>query len=213
MKKIPYILILMSFILTGCVTGTRNIDINPPEYTNEKSVTGAVYIGAIEDKRKFEKKPRNPSNPSVKGDLSKMSEEELSSFVGRQRNGFGAAMGDVALEGGLTVQEKVRELLTVGLESRGYTVVDDKNAANQLTVDINKFWAWFSPGFASLSFESKLQCNIDFKQPSGTVNFDVSGYGINQGQIASNANWELAYQRAFLNFLDQLNDSLDSNDL
>ncbi len=200
----------MTFVLTGCVTGTRIIDIQPPEYTNDKSVTGTIFIGAIEDKRKFEESPKNPSMPSVKGNLANTTQEKLSSLVGRQRNGFGAAMGDVALLEGVSIQDKVRELLSVGLESRGYEVVDDANATTNVSVDVNEFWAWFSPGFASISFESKLQCNIEFKDPEGNVSFDVSGYGLNKGQVASNANWELAYQRALLNFLDELDKKLDS---
>lgn len=210
MKVISGTLILMTFVLTGCVTGTRNIDIMPPEYTNEKSVSGAIYIEAIDDKRKFEESPKSPSIPSVKGDLANISQEKLSTLVGRQRNGFGAAMGDVALLEGESIQQKVRDLLTVGLASRGYEVVDNANADTKISVDVNEFWAWFSPGFASISFESKLQCNIEFTDAAGDVSFDVSGYGINKGQVASNANWELAYQRAFTNFLEELDKILDS---
>lgn len=212
-KTLLLVPILAALFLTGCVTGTRNIVLTPPDYINEKSKSGPIYIAIIEDEREFEQKPRSPFTPSVKGNLSSTSKEKLSTLIGRQRNGYGAAMGDVALPEGVTVQDKVRELITKGLEGRGYKVVDDENSPNKISVDIEKFWAWFSPGFWAISFESNLQCKIDFEQPSGNVTLDVAGYGINKGQVASDANWELAYQRAFLDFLKNLDATLDSQSL
>lgn len=214
MRKISLTLLLATTVLTGCVTGTRNLEnLTVPEYSNEKSAAGDVYIAAIIDSRVFEQKPRNPSTPSVKGDLNSISKQTLSSLIGRQRNGYGKAMGDVALPANVTVQDKVRDLVTTGLESRGYTVVTDENAANQITVDIDKFWAWFTPGFTSVSFESDVQCEIDFLRSEGSQKINVKGYGINKGQIASNANWELAFDRAFQDFLQNLDSAFDKQGL
>lgn len=195
------------------MTGTRSILPEMPEYNSEKSTSGDIYIVEINDQRTFEQKPKSPSTPSVNGDLSATSKEQLASLIGRQRNGYGMAMGDVALAEGSNVQEQVRALLTTGLESRGYTVVDDKNAPNKVTVDIEKFWAWFSPGVFAVSFESDLQCHIDFVSPTNNTRVDVKGYGINKGQVASDANWKLAYQRAYLNFLQNLDKALDDQGL
>ena len=200
-------------LLSGCVTGTRNIDLNPPEYENVKSSEGLVYIGTIDDKRRFEAKPRDPSTPSVKGDLASSSQEKLSTLIGRQRNSYGAAMGDLALPKGGTVQEEIRDLLIRGLESRGYTIVDDENAPIKLAVQIDKFWAWFSPGMWSISFEADIQCKVIFSEASGSRVFDITGYGINKGQVASNENWELTYQRAFSDFLKNLDKILDKEGL
>jgi hypothetical protein len=213
MKKLQYLILLAVFTLTGCVTGTRNIDLEIPTYSSEKQATGSIYIALINDQRQFEQEPRNPSTPSVKGNLSNTSKEKLSTLIGRQRNGYGGAMGDVALPEGVTVQDKVLQLLTVGLSSRGYQIVDDKNAVNQITVDVEKFWAWFSPGMWSVSFESNLQCKIDFARSSEIVTIDVTGYGINKGQVASDANWKLAYQRAYLDFLENLDEQLNAKGL
>ena len=214
MKSIKVILIAMVFALTGCVTGTRNLEnLEIPEYASDKNVSGEFYIGQISDQRQFEQKPQDPSTPSVKGKLNSLSKEQLSTLIGRQRNGFGAAMGDVALPEGLTVQDKVRDLLTVGLQSRGYDVVDNEHAANRISVDISKFWAWFSPGFASVSFEANVQCEVDVEQSSGRKTVEVKGYGINKGQVASNANWELAFQRAFQDFLENFDKVLSDNEL
>ncbi|WP_051219002.1 YajG family lipoprotein [Oceanobacter kriegii] len=207
-------LIMASFVLTGCVTGTRTLEnMEIPDLSMEKNASGEIYIASVTDSRVFEQKPRSPSTPSVDGNLSSTSKDQLATLIGRQRNGFGAAMGDVALPEGVTVQDKMKELVAKGLESRGYVVVDDENAENQISIDTSKFWAWFSPGFASVSFESELQCSIDFEHSGGEEKFDVTGYGINKGQIASNANWELAYKRAFEDFLKNLDEVLDDSGL
>lgn len=201
--------LLASALLTGCVTGTRNVDIAPSKYANDKTASGQVYISVVEDKRTFEAKPASPSTPSVNGDLAKTSKEQLSTLIGRQRNGYGMALGDVALPKSETVQTEVKSLLKEGLESRGYSVTDNQNAPIKVKVDIEKFWAWFSPGAFSVSFEAEVACNINYASNTGNKVFAVKGYGINKGQVASDANWALAYQRALDDFLKNLDKTLD----
>lgn len=215
MKAFKLTVVLLALLSsTACVTGTRNLqNLEIPEYSSDKSAAGSVFIGPIADKRGFEQKPKDPSTPSVKGDLSGVNAETRATLIGRQRNGYGKAMGDVALPVGVTVQDKMHALLKTGLESRGYTVVDDANADTRVAVDINEFWAWFSPGFVSVSFESKLQSDLSFESAGGKKAISVSGYGLNKGQVASDANWELAFKRAFQNFLENLDKLLDESGL
>ena len=213
MKSLQLLFLVATFTLSGCVVGTRNIDLAVPAYDSGQSASGTVYINTVTDNRVFEQQPSNPSTPSVDGNLSSTPKAKLATLIGRQRNGFGKAMGDVALPKGMTVEDKVRELLTQALASRGYEVVDDKNAPNQISVDIEKFWGWFTPGMWAISFEANLQCNIDFAGPGAKRTFDVTGYGINKGQIASDENWQLAYQRAYENFLQNLDAVLDESGL
>lgn len=216
MKSLKVIIcfFMVSTLLSGCVLGTRNIDLAPPQgYTNEFSSEGNVYIDLIDDKRLFERSPRKPSTPSVDGDLDTTPKAKLSSLIGRQRNSYGMAMGDVALPEGGTVQDEVREILTKAIESRGYKVVNDKNAPIRVSVEIEKFWAWFTPGFIAISFEANLQCKVIVVTKLDRHIFNVKGYGINKGQIASDANWKLVYDRAFLNFLTEFDKSLDEKGL
>lgn len=213
MIKLGLRLFVIASFLSGCVTGTRNIDLRVPEYKNSKSGSGQIYIDVINDNRLFEARPSRPSTPSVKSDLAKLSKDELSNLIGRQRNGFGRALGDVALPEGESIQQKVRELLTDGLEGRGYTVVDNEDAPTKVTVNIDKFWAWFSPGFAWLTYESEMQCKVDFEGELGAHSLNVKGYALNRGQVASNANWQLVYQRTFLKFLEHFDSVLDDEGL
>lgn len=213
MKLVSIFILSVSFLLGGCVVGTRNIELNIPEYSNDKTAVGDIYISSIKDNRHFEQKPRKPSTPSVDGTLSNTSKEKLATLIGRQRNGYGKAMGDVALPSGMTIEKKMHELLKVGLESRGYNVVNDESAKIKLSVDVSKFWGWSTPGFWAISFESDVQARIVFDRDSQQQEVDVKAYGINKGQVGSDDNWKLAYQRAFKDFLKKLDMLLDEKSL
>ena len=206
-------LIALSFLLGGCATGTRHLNLTVDDFPNDKTTSGKIAIATITDSRQFEDKPKSPSTPSVDGTLSETSKEKLATLIGRQRNGYGMALGDIALPEGQTVQDEVRSLLRTGLESRGYTVVEDGAAPVTVNVDIERFWAWFSPGFASVGFESQIQTNLQFRDEGLVKQVLVSAYGINRGQYASNANWELAFKRAMNNYLEELDKALDSEGL
>ncbi len=207
--KVTKLLISLTLLvsMTACVSGTRSINPRLPEAEVFKQKLGAVYIASINDVRAFEAKPKKPEIPSVKGGPEKKTADELSTYIGRQRNGYGGAMGSVALTEGNTVQSEVRSLLEAGLKANGYELADTPQAAGKnLNVDIEQFWAWMVPGFVSIGFESKvsLKLSVDGTDQSQLV----EGFGNNEGQIASNANWELTYKRAYADFLKKLSSSL-----
>lgn len=123
-------------------------------------------------------------------------------------------MGDVAVVEGSSVQNEMKKLVTQALQSRGYNIADTEDSASKIiTIDINKFWAWFSPGMWSVSFECQLDCQISFKSQTGVEKVNVNGYGKNNGQVASNANWALAFKRAFLDFLKNFDAEMDKKSL
>jgi hypothetical protein len=202
-------IITLVMVLGGCATGTRHVDILPLDYPDEPSSEGQIFIGSIVDRRRFEESPRDPSTPSVDGILSETSKETLSTLIGRQRGGFGAALGDVALPKGGTVQEEVRELLIEGLGSRGYKISDDEKSPIKLNVDIDQFWGWFTPGMFTVSVEAIIICRLDFAERDGNRIFIIRGYGIDRTALALNESWRLAYQRAYSDFLSNLDKTLD----
>lgn len=197
-------LFISILFLYGCVTGTRNISLESPEASSAPTSKGAVYIAEINDLRTFEQKPKSPSTPSVKGKLEQMTAEDRAGLIGRQRNGYGMAMGAVALDQNKTVQDESRKLLITALNNRGYSISDSSDDAITLNADIDKFWAWFVPGFMSVSFESEVSLNLKANDKSATA----TGSGVNKGQVASNANWILAYKRAYDDFLKNVDQAL-----
>ncbi len=119
-------------------------------------------------------------------------------------------MGAVALPSGDTVQSEMKKLITAGLARRGYGVSENPSADTELSIDINKFWSWYSPGFASVGFNSEVEASLGFTRSGAETTTIVNGTGANRGQVASNANIQLTYKRAFENFLMNLDTFLDT---
>lgn len=205
-KTIKLLPILLLLATTGCVTGVREIALEVPTQTPAAQKSGSIYIASITDSRAFEQKPASPRTPSVKGDLESKTPEMLATYIGRQRNGYGKAMGSVALADGKTVNDEVRALLKEGLSARGYALSDSANGATPIDVDIQKFWAWFVPGFWAVGFESEVALTLSTPNQTPQV---VTGAGNNKGQVASDANWQLTYKRAFQDFLNNLDGALE----
>ena len=202
--KLPLLILasVITILQTGCVVGRRTVVLPIPSLDAATAKKGVIYITSITDARTFQKKAAEPSMPSVKGN----SQKEI--IIGRQRNTYGMAMGDIALPVDDSVIKRTRLLIEQGLQHRGYQISSDSNVPNTANISIDEFWAWFTPGFWSVSFEARVSCTINFKKADSSVNVIVKGYGINHGQVASDANWQEAYDLAFRDFLSKLDTEL-----
>ena len=192
---------------TGCVTGRRVIALDVPPVPAASANKGPIAINQVTDARKFENKPAEASTPSIDGDVNKASKEMLSTMIGRQRNGFGKAMGDIAIAPPETVETKVRALVTEGLQQRGYTVGTSSDGPS-VDIVIKEFWAWFRPGFAQIAFEAQIETLITIKSSGKEQTLTVSGHGREEGQVASDEHWQRAYRLAFEDYLKNLDTSL-----
>jgi hypothetical protein len=187
----------LMLLSTGCVTGRRSITLPVPVAGALNTNKGNVTMGEVRDARVFEQKPADPSTPSVKGNLASMSAAEKSRMIGRQRNSYGKAMGDVSLPVDDSVIKRTQALLTTALAKRGYKVgggAGQGDGQPSIDVTIDRFWAWFSPGMFTVRVTQNGQAS----------EFIAAGYGLNKGQVASDANWQLAYERAFADLLLKL---------
>lgn len=201
--------LLLVFLETGCVTGRRVVPLAIPSSEGAAAADkGAIFLASPVDNRTFQNKPPQPSIPSVDGDVNKLTPEQKASFIGRQRNTFGKALGDVVLPPEQTVPERAKLLVAAALKKRGYTIRDDPNTPNSASVIIDQFWGWYSPGMWYLSYEARIICAIKLKKGDKTSTFTVEGYGENHGQVASDPNWQLTYKRAFEDFLKNLDAEL-----
>ena len=210
----PLCLALIS-LTSGCVTGRRAFDLNTPSVSSNPigESKGTLSIATIDDNRHFENKPKAPSTPSVDGDVNQLSASAKSTFIGRQRNTYGHAMGDITLQEGQTVQSKVADLLSEGLKRHGYSIVAGAAAQNSVSADIEQFWSWTTPGFVELTFEAEIRCRVTIVYNGKQVVFHVRGYGLNHGQVARDANWQKAYDIAFKDFLADLDIKLKDSGL
>jgi uncharacterized lipoprotein YajG len=203
-----------SCLLSGCVTGRRSFDVGLEAGSLGAAAPankGALLFGEVTDSRHFENKPGDPSTPSVHGDVNQLSADERSRFIGRQRNGFGHAMGDIVLPDGKTVKTKIVEIMGEGLRQRGYAVVAAGPALATVSVDVQDFWTWTTPGFFALSFEARIGCKVTVTGNGRTATFQVRGYALNHGQVAKDKNWQEAYEEAFADFLKDFDLQLKDN--
>jgi len=201
LKTLVWLLLLMCcFLMSSCVTGRRVVSLSVPSATKTAVPRGSIYIEAVTDARQFQSSPSDPSVPSINGDVSALTPTTKNLMIGRQRNSFGMAMGDIALPNGSSVTETVKTLVEEAWQRRGYSSAKDAREAKTITIRVDEFWSWFTPGMWSVLFEAKIACSVTITHPNGKI-FTIQGHGENSGQVASNANWQLAYARAFDNFL------------
>jgi hypothetical protein len=207
----------LAFVLfgaTACVTGRREFDLSMPAARSVVVATkGPARVGAVQDARRFENDPDEPSTPSINGDVDAESPEQLAKMIGRQRNTYGMAWGDIALPEGQTVDAKVRGLVEEALRRHSYAVVASGGAdgADALDVRVDEFWAWFRPGFAYVTFRADVRVTVTGTLGGKPCTLSVEGSGLNKGQSGSDANWQLAYMRAFDDFLVNFEEALTAN--
>ncbi len=194
--------VLMGFCLSSvsCVLGHREVALSIPAGTHA-AAKGKVSFALVSDSRAFQNKPDEPSTPSVDGDVNSLSAAQRDTYIGRQRNGYGKAMGDVVLPAGGTVTAKARELVTEALARRGYQV-----GAGGTTVKVNvqRFWGWSNPGMWSISIKAHVDCDVTV----GGRSFHAEGVAQNNCHAATTRNWEQAYGEAFEAFLQNLDGKL-----
>lgn len=193
------------------------IDLNALGYVNDRTSEGLAYIGSVLDDR-FRAILDSP--PSVREQLSNTPQEILPSVIGRKPKllDFGAFFGEgreyvpVELPSHGTVQDEVYRLIKLGLESRGYQVVNDNSDAANLTLDANIgiFWVWYRTGFTSGTFEAKLSVRIKFAVEGDSKSFVINGDGMKKVQMISDKNRRKTVQMAYLDFLSNLDESLDA---
>ena len=155
------ILTLVGGLASGCALGRSVIDVHAPQ--TAAPVSGeAVKIVEVIDARQFSTNPRDPSQPSL-GDAAEIATAAVTSrAIGRKRGGFGQAFGDLALPDGKTVAGLVQDAVRSALHAKGYRLVDassaDYSTALPVSLKVEQFWAWMTPGFASitLSFDSRV---------------------------------------------------------
>ncbi|MDP0498972.1 MAG: hypothetical protein Q7P63_02625 [Verrucomicrobiota bacterium JB022] len=201
----------VSLFQTGCVVGRRTVDLPLPEVAvSGAAPTAQVGLVSVEDQRVFVDKPESPSTPSIDGKVATLTPEQQARMIGRQRNGYGMAVGDVALPEGITVQQKVEDLAARAFAEVGYELVDGSGPQTTLEIDVKKFWGWFTPGFVAVKFEAEIEVDLVLTSAGRTQTIPVRGYGINKAQIASDANWQLAYRRAFEDLTKNMVEALES---
>jgi hypothetical protein len=183
-------------LVSGCATTRSTIDMPgaPTAAPTQPAAARAfVKITDLKDLRRFEAAPKDPSTPSLENPAEIQNRAITSRAVARKRGGFGAALADILLPEGRTVEQVVREAVTKALLEQGYAVVDATSSefskALPLQVDIDQFWAWFTPGFATVQVEFRGLLMLKGEAVTGRKEAIVQGYGIVKGMVITDAEW------------------------
>ena len=186
-------LLAASAILGGCATSRSELQLAPPtaKAAPANPNARAVVIRSIADDRVFAQAPPEPSPPSLGFEGADAAAADVKvRAIGRKRNTFGKALGDVLLQPGQTVTGLVRDNLAVAFQDAGYRVVTDPaTAPGALTVDVHvtKFWSWFQPGFWAITLAADVETKLDLS--GGGLPEPVTVHVEESRQMANDGAW------------------------
>lgn len=181
-------------ITSGCATNRSEVQLAIPATSNTQATAPkgvTVVIRSVRDERVFENSPSDPSIPSLGFEGSANATQELKSrAIARKRNGFGKALGDVVLQDGQTVSAIVQDSLSTAFQQAGYRVAKEASATSPtLVVDVRvrKFWAWMTPGFWALTFESRIETDLSIEGKAAPIS--IKGYATESRQLGTDSAW------------------------
>lgn len=173
----------------GCATSRGTLDIQVAASSNP-AAGPAVKIMQVEDRREFQVNPRTPSIPSLTDDDIK-NPAITARAIARKRNTYGQALGDILLPEGRSVADLTREAVTRAFRQAGYRVLasDDPAPAQPITVRIDQFWAWVTPGFWALTLEHEARVSLQGPVAPFQDGKAFRGYASQKGQVAASDAW------------------------
>lgn len=204
--------VLVCLALGGCATSRAVLDVSAPGSTSAAQPNGkTVLINSPRDMRIFQVSPSSPDIPSL--DPSEQQNDAIRlRAVGRKRNTFGKALGDILLAEGKTVETLISRSITQAFADLGYQVITEKSAATNETfvVDatINKFWAWMNPGFWAITLSAEISTDLAIKSSEGREIKKVSVKASDNYQIATDGNWMEVIDNALRLYVDDLKSKL-----
>jgi hypothetical protein len=155
--------------LSACAATRSEVAVPTQSAKQPDSGTAVVVLPPV-DARRFEAAPEAPSTPSLKLADQINNPQITSRALGRKRNGYGMAMGDVLLNPPQTASSLVGDAVKAGLRDAGYRVVDASDpaaaSAPRVNVRIEEFWTWITPGFGSIKLDNSTNLTLDGTLPS-----------------------------------------------
>ena len=180
-------------LFSGCATTTSTIDVQHPQ-APAVAAKGFAKITEVRDIRRFDAAPRDPSTPSLENAQELNNAAITSRAVARKRGGYGMAFANVLLPEGRTVEIVVREAAARALTEQGYQVVDAKSPhfekALPMQIDIDQFWAWFTPGFWQVTVEFRSLLLVKAEGLTGRKEVSVRGNAVVKGMAVTDSEWK-----------------------
>jgi uncharacterized lipoprotein YajG len=200
-------------LLGGCATnrGVLNITVRPSTETVQP--TGKeVFINSVVDKRVFEEKPRYPSTPSLNPG-KEINEGIKLRAIGRKRNSWGKAMGDLVLKEKQTVETLIASCIKQAFIEKGYKVLDSREQVTNKTyvvdAQIDKFWSWMVPIGVAITLNTEASTALTIKSQGGSETKNISVKRSNSYQTARGGNWKETIDETVQAYVDELKSRLE----
>ncbi len=197
-----------ALLFTGCATKRGEVALQVPASNVETAPSNGkhVYINSVVDKRIFEVKPPEPSTPSL--DPSEAQNDAIKArAVGRKRNGYGMALGDILLNENQSVSSVIKDSLGEALTDKGYNVIKTKEQITPQTyiadVKIIKFWSWMNMGFWALTISCEIETDIEFKQEGKPKTYNLHVKAADSFQTGMESNYIEVMQKALKEYVSQ----------
>ena len=188
------LLALSSLLFSGCAVKRGEVTLQAPVKT-EASVPlngQEIYINSVVDRRMFQVKPPQPNIPSLDPSATQ-SDEIKARAVGRKRNGYGMALGDILLNEGQTVNSVIKNTFTQALKEKGYRILDTKEQITPKTyvadINIMKFWSWMNPGFFAITISSEIETIIKLKKADSSEPYTLYAKAADTFQTGMESNY------------------------
>ena len=204
-----FLAVLCIFLaLGGCATSRSSLDIAVPTANHTSPQNNKiVFIKSVADKRIFQTSPASPDIPSLDP-----SEEQSDAIrlraIGRKRNGFGKALGDILVKEGQTIETMAHAAIAQAFAETGYRVISSKESVTNETMvidaDIEKFWAWMNMGFWAITLNCEISTDLAIKLPDSREIKKVAVKASDSYQVATEGNWAEIIRKALIRYIDEL---------
>lgn len=183
-----------ALFFSGCATKRGEVALQVPTAKAEPAPSNGqqIYINSVVDKRMFELKPADPSTPSL--DPSEAQSDTIKArAVGRKRNGYGMALGDILLNEDQSVNSVIKDSLKEALKSKGYQVIENKEQITPQTyiadVKIVKFWSWMNPGAFAITLSCEIGTNVNMKKEGDPQTYNLHVKAADSYQMGTESNY------------------------
>jgi len=180
-------------LFSGCAANRGVVSLDTPQIGTIAASNGkSIYVNSVSDKRIFEAKPATPNIPSL-SPVEINSPAIKSRAVGRKRNSYGVALGDILLKEGRSVEQIVGESVEQAFLENGYSIIKDKKDVTPETmmidVKINKLWSWMNPGFWALKISCEIETDLIIGKNSSPKVEVISVNASNNFQTGAGSNY------------------------
>jgi len=220
MQKVKTLLLVAAVVLlAGCATSRSVLDLSPGVPQDVQSTATAdgkaVYIDAVRDSRKFQERPSSPSIPSL--DPSEASSDSIKlRAIGRKRNTYGKALGDILLQDGTTVESLTSSAIRRAFVESGYQVLDSSSQVAPgvyvVDADIDQFWTWMNPGFWAITISSEISTSLNINEGAKKQQLAVQVRSSDNFQVGTEGNYIKVITGALNLYVEELKRKLKSSE-